>query len=471
MAPAEFVPIAERSGLIIPVGLFVLERAARDLNRWMRNDPNAAGLFTSVNISSRQLLRHDLLNDLRAILARADLPGSALKLELTESLVMENPEYASQVLARCRELGIGLSLDDFGTGYSSLAYLQRFPFDTIKIDQSFVAEMEPGEPAVVLAAIVALGHDLEMDIVAEGIESEEVAVELAKLGCEYGQGFQFGHPIPASGVPTFLRSFGQEIALQKQAENQPAPKAIGQSAPPKAQTVVPPLPPTGTDRQVSAAPVTPVPSRSERRPAQQRPETRRTALPIDQTVSPSAARVEKPEIKPAEPLRPKKPSKDDGNADAIVIEHDANEPAAEPPVRSSKTSRDKAGAKSEAQTDAKTEEQDAKHKASNGVGSHQKPEPADDDRLAASSDLEPAKASMPKPPTRPRSSELDRYRESSARSGTNGTPKPLLPVWNPTGTNGAASSDDGADDSKKDDASPAEASAAETAVERQAGAK
>jgi diguanylate cyclase (GGDEF)-like protein/PAS domain S-box-containing protein len=471
MAPAEFVPIAERSGLIIPVGLFVLERAARDLNRWMRNDPNAAGLFTSVNISSRQLLRHDLLNDLRAILARADLPGSALKLELTESLVMENPEYASQVLARCRELGIGLSLDDFGTGYSSLAYLQRFPFDTIKIDQSFVAEMEPGEPAVVLAAIVALGHDLEMDIVAEGIESEEVAVELAKLGCEYGQGFQFGHPIPASGVPTFLRSFGQEIALQKQAESQPAPKAIGQPAPPKAQTVVPPLPPTGADRQVSAAPVTPAPSRSERRPAQQRPEPRRTALPIDQTVSPAAMRVEKPEIKPAEPLRPKKPSKDEGEADAIVIEHDANEPAAEPPVRSSKTSRDKAGAKTEAQTGAKTEEQDAKHKASNGGGSHQKPEPADDDLLAASSDSEPAKASMPKPPTRPRSSELDRYRESSARSGTIGTPKPLLPVWNPTGTNGAASSDDGADDGKKDDASPAEASAAETAVERQAGAK
>jgi diguanylate cyclase (GGDEF)-like protein/PAS domain S-box-containing protein len=470
MAPAEFVPIAERSGLIIPVGLFVLERAARDLNRWMRNDPNAAGLFTSVNISSRQLLRHDLLNDLRAILARADLPGSALKLELTESLVMENPEYASQVLARCRELGIGLSLDDFGTGYSSLAYLQRFPFDTIKIDQSFVAEMEPGEPAVVLAAIVALGHDLEMDIVAEGIESEEVAAELAKLGCEYGQGFQFGHPIPASGVPTFLRSFGQEIALQNQAETRPEPKAIGQSTPPQAPTVVPPLPPTGADRQASA-PVAPVPSRPERRPAQQRPEPRRTALPKDQTVSPLAARIEKPEIKPAEPLRPKKPLENEDEAQAIVIEHDAHEPAAESPVRSSKASEDKAGDKSEAQTDAKTEEQDAKNKAPNGVGSLQKPVPADVDRSAASSDPEPAKVSMPKPPIRPRSSELDRYREGSARSGTTGTPKPLLPLWNPTATNGAASSNDSADDGKKDDASPAEASAAETAVERQAGAK
>ena len=205
MAPAEFVPIAERSGLIIPVGLFVLERAARDLNGWMRAEPAAAGLFTSVNVSSRQLLRHDLLNDLRAILARADIPGSALKLELTESLVMENPEYASQVLARCRELGIGLSLDDFGTGYSSLSYLQRFPFDTIKIDQSFIKDLAPGEPAVVLRAIVALGHDLDMDIVAEGIESDDIAAEVATLGCEYGQGFHFGHPIPAAGVLGYLR--------------------------------------------------------------------------------------------------------------------------------------------------------------------------------------------------------------------------------------------------------------------------
>jgi diguanylate cyclase (GGDEF)-like protein/PAS domain S-box-containing protein len=218
MAPAEFVPIAERSGLIIPVGLFVMERAARDLNSWMQADANAAGLFTSVNISSRQLLRHDLLNDLRAILTRADLPGSALKLELTESLVMENPEYAAQVLARCRELGIGLSLDDFGTGYSSLSYLQRFPFDTIKIDQSFVKPMVPGEPAVVLGAIVTLGHDLDMDIVAEGIENEEAVHALASLGCEFGQGFHFSHPIPAAAVPAFLQSYAQEQALQAQAQ-------------------------------------------------------------------------------------------------------------------------------------------------------------------------------------------------------------------------------------------------------------
>lgn len=228
MAPAEFVPIAERSGLIIPVGLFVLEQAARDLNRWMRNDAKAAGLFTSINISSRQLLRHDLLNDLRAILTRADLPGSAIKLELTESLVMENPEYAAQVLARCQEMGIGLSLDDFGTGYSSLSYLQRFPFDTIKIDQSFIKGMKAGEPAVVLNSIIALGHDLKMDIVAEGIESGDTADELARLGCEYGQGFLFGHPIAAHDILNFIASY--RPTQDKNASSQAA--ASGTKTPP-----------------------------------------------------------------------------------------------------------------------------------------------------------------------------------------------------------------------------------------------
>ncbi|MEM6711939.1 MAG: EAL domain-containing protein [Pseudomonadota bacterium] len=246
MAPAEFIPIAERSGLIIPVGLFVLERAARDLSLWRRNDANAAGLFTSVNVSSRQLLRHDLLNDLRAILARADMPGSALKLEITESLVMENPEYASQVLSRCRELGIGLSLDDFGTGYSSLSYLQRFPFDTIKIDQSFVKELDPGEPAVVLGAIVALGHDLGMEIVAEGIEDNQAARTLANLGCEFGQGYLFGRPIPASEVPGFLRDYAagtsqkdmdEPIRLDEGAA--PKPLRPANSSPARAVTSVP----------------------------------------------------------------------------------------------------------------------------------------------------------------------------------------------------------------------------------------
>jgi predicted signal transduction protein with EAL and GGDEF domain len=219
-SPAEFIAMAEEVGLIVDVGMFVIERVARQLSGWQRAVRRRDPLFASVNLSSRQLLRQDLVHDLRTVIARAGLSRGTLKLELTESLVMENPEHTAQMLQRIRDLGAGLTLGDFGSGHASLAYLQRFPFDSIKIGQSFVRTNGKGSRPVILRSLISLAHDLGMEVIAEGAETDSDAVELYQLGCEYARGAYFGEPMSGDDAKTLLQDDGaseeSELALGKQ---------------------------------------------------------------------------------------------------------------------------------------------------------------------------------------------------------------------------------------------------------------
>ena len=216
LAPDEFIPIAEESDLIAELGSYVLNRAVKDAVQWNRilvreDDP----LVVSVNISSRELFRQELYQEVRMILAKEHLPENALRLEVTESLVMENPEVAVDILGWLRNAGASLALDDFGTGYSSLSYLHRFPFDTLKVDRSIVHNVALGKtgPAI-LRSVVALGHELDMDIVAEGVESEEDVAFLRSVGCDCAQGFYFGEAMTQKDVTYLLDALSANVKTQ-----------------------------------------------------------------------------------------------------------------------------------------------------------------------------------------------------------------------------------------------------------------
>ncbi len=210
--PAEFIPIAEMSDLIGPLGVFAMERAATDLVSW-QEQTGEVPIFVSVNLSSAQLLNADLYNDVRALISKTQVNPHQLKLELTESLMMENPEQARLILAKLKETGLTLALDDFGTGYSSLAYLTQFPFDMIKLDKSLVGDMSE-RGIILLRSVIAMARGLEMTVVAEGIQTDEDAMELAKMGCHFGQSYLFGPPATSEAM---LRLLKERFPLTKRA--------------------------------------------------------------------------------------------------------------------------------------------------------------------------------------------------------------------------------------------------------------
>ena len=206
--PKDFIPVAEETGQILTIGQTVLESACRQAREWLTTHPAAPPLFVSVNLSVKQFNQPGLVENIASLLEQFQLPPRCLKLEITESVFSDNIEAAVGLLTQLRELGVQLSIDDFGTGYSSLSYLQRFPIDTLKIDRSFVTQMmENEENLAIVRTIVALAQNLGMDVVAEGVETEDQLKLLRKLECENGQGFLFSTPLGGRQLNQFIAEY------------------------------------------------------------------------------------------------------------------------------------------------------------------------------------------------------------------------------------------------------------------------
>lgn len=198
ISPSEFIPIAEETGLVNEIGAWVLREACRQVREWQRSHSHANSLYVSVNLSGKQLLQADLFNFIETILQGVDFKPQDLRLEITESVLMDNSETTSTLLKKFREHGYRFYIDDFGTGYSSLSYLHSFPFDALKIDRSFVNNLEAGdEHTKLVATIISIAHNFNMKVIAEGVETERQHAQLREMGCEYLQGFLFSRPLPA----------------------------------------------------------------------------------------------------------------------------------------------------------------------------------------------------------------------------------------------------------------------------------
>jgi Amt family ammonium transporter len=204
--PSRFIPLAEETGLILPLGEWALDEAMRQLGRWRNDIPAALGLFLTVNISSKQFRQPDLVERLRRGLGSSNLPPNLIKLEITESVIMRDAKSSADKLGKLKAVGVKLLIDDFGTGYSSLSYLQRFPIDGLKIDRSFVSgEGDEKDNLEIIRTVLALARNLGLDVVAEGVETPRQLESLKALGCSAAQGYLFAKPMDAKTAEAFIR--------------------------------------------------------------------------------------------------------------------------------------------------------------------------------------------------------------------------------------------------------------------------
>jgi EAL domain-containing protein (putative c-di-GMP-specific phosphodiesterase class I) len=202
--PAEFIPVAEETGLVVPMSQWVMETACRQARAWLDEFPELPDLSISVNLSAKHFQQPDLLEQIRSVLEQTGLPPQNLKLEITESVLMEGPESHIATIRGLREAGIQVLIDDFGTGYSSLSYLQRFSVDTLKIDRSFLMERGEGEGWDIVETIITLAEDLGVTVIAEGVETEEQNARLKQLHCGHAQGYLFREPMDAEAATALL---------------------------------------------------------------------------------------------------------------------------------------------------------------------------------------------------------------------------------------------------------------------------
>ncbi len=221
VAPSEFIPVAEETGLIVEIGLRVLTESCRQLREWQERGLASPSLHVSVNLSGKQFAQTGLAASVAEALTRAGLDPRCLRLEITESVIMGNAEATCATLASLRALGIGVSIDDFGTGYSSLSYLHRFPVDTLKVDRSFISRMgQPDENGEIVRTIVTLACNLGMGVVAEGVETGRQRDLLRELGCEYAQGYLFSRPLDPIAAESWLEA-RRDSLYDMQAEARP----------------------------------------------------------------------------------------------------------------------------------------------------------------------------------------------------------------------------------------------------------